>query len=38
MSNVYSKTPIDLVEGTYKKLIENLESIRQRIERPLTPF
>ena len=36
MSNVYSKTPIDLVEGTYKKLIENLESIRQRIERPLT--
>ncbi|RZP24237.1 MAG: aconitate hydratase, partial [Candidatus Actinomarinales bacterium] len=36
MSNVYSKTPLDLVEGTYKKLIENLESIRQRIDRPLT--
>ena len=36
MSNVYSKTPIDLVEVTYKKLIENLETIRQRIERPLT--
>ena len=36
MSNVYSKTPLDLVERTYKKLIENLESIRQRIDRPLT--
>jgi len=36
MSNVFSKTPIDLVEGTYKRLIENLESIRQRIGRPLT--
>ena len=36
MGNVYSKTPLDLVETTYKKLNGNLEVIREVLKRPLT--
>ena len=36
MGNVYSKTPLDLVENTYKKLNRNLEIIRGNLKRPLT--
>ena len=36
MGNVYSKTPLDLVEKAYEKLNGNLEIIRDRLNRPLT--
>ena len=36
MGNVYSKTPLELVEKTYIKLSENLSNIRKRMGRPLT--
>ena len=36
MGNVYSKTPLDQVETTYKKLNGNLEVIREVLKRPLT--